>query len=371
MIRMFPLLVDSTISANIIPGICKVLERYLIVYKLDDLIAMSRFGGSAGQIIGGTGKKLVDGISGSLDSIIPGMSAARKMNEQTERDKLEKEKFEYQKERDIEKAEAEKEEKKKEKGKKDLEKEKWETEKEKLQATVKIDTHEIKSNLSLEPTWLTIQGSAGTMLLGVKVFPVPITNPQDYIAQLMTDKGLKTFERIVLSTGNSLIRSFRAIMRGALRKPLRWFGITFPEISGDPFDDIILGKSKFGQNTMLLLNYANIKDDEIFMDAGGLDKLFALGWSSVLIADEVAKKLIFCMKEFYGHCSFVPYSFIYQSMGSEAMRAYQDLEAAKKSMSPFQQQKVDASKFFGESLAQENLKKYIGLNLPCLKEDCK
>ena len=371
MIRMFPLLVDSSISANIIPGVCKVLERYLIVYKLDDLVTLSRFGSSPGQLMGETGRKIV---AGSLAAITGRMNESLMLQERS-RDDIEEDKLAHQKSRDEakdieEKNKKEREEKKEEEEKKEK-KEKDEQEVLRIQATVKVDTHDIRSNLSLEPTWLTTQGSSGTILIGVKVFPVPITNPQDYIAQLMTDKGLKTFERILQSTGNSVIRGFRSIMRGVLRKPLRWIGIVFPEISGDPFDDIILGKSKFGQNTMLLLNYANIKDDQLFMDSGGLDKLFALGWTSVLIADEVAKKLIFCMKEFYGHCSFIPYSFIYQSMGSEAMRAYQDLEAAKKSMSPFQQQKVDASKFFGESLAQESLKKYIGLNLPCLEEDCK
>lgn len=365
MIRIFPLITDATISQNIIPGICKVLERYLIIYKMDDLISM----GSPSQMIASKGKVYV---AGSLKKVLPGgfMESDQLLNEKDDtKDYFDSDEFKKL-------SSAEKQEKydearnKRDQQKAEREEEKWKSEKNKP-PKMDISTTEIRSNLSLEPTWFKYEGPYGMQLIGVKVIPVPITNPQAFINQLMDDKGLKTFDRIVLSMGNTLVRSFRSLMRGMLRRPLRAIGVTFPEIKGDPFDDIILGKSKFGQNTMLLLNYANIKNDEIFMDSGGLDKLFALGWSSIMVADEVAKKVIFCMKEFYGHCSFVPYSFIYQAIGSEAMRAYQDLESAKKSMSPFYQQKADASKFFGESLAAEHLEKYVGLNLPCLKGDCK
>jgi hypothetical protein len=347
MIRMFPLLIDSTISQNIIPGICKVLERYLIVYKLDDLIALDKFGGGVGSMITSSMGNI---LSHTVTGAIPGLKRGNTNESIVLEDALD-DKLQSMHKNNL----------------KDKKKDEKSTE----TVQVRIDSHSIESSLSLEPTWITFQSRVGTTLLGVKVIPIPIKNPQAYISQLMEDKGLKTFERIVLSTGNSIIRAFRSIMRNALKRPLRALGVTFPEISGDPFDDIVLGKSKFGQNTMLLLNYANIKDDSVFMDSGGLDKLFALGWSSVLVADEVAKKLIFCMKEFYGHCSFVPYSFIYHAMGRDAMSAYENLESAKKSMSPFQQTKVDASKFFGESLIRKNMEKYIGLGLPCLKEDCK
>lgn len=350
MIRMFPLLIDSTISQNIIPGVCKVLERYLIVYKLDDLVRLSNLGGHTGQIVSSNLQNMVNKkVKGFIGVAEGSLHESPMRSSEPQRKQFPKKKEDIAENKD----------------------DKDNTDKDIKDRALRIDSHEIRSNLSLEPTWITFQGPAGTTLLGVKVIPVPITNPQAYISQLTTDKGLKTFDRIIFSTGNSIIRTFRSIMRTTLRRPLRALGITFPEITGDPFDDIVLGKSKFGQNTMLLLNYASIKDDQVFMDAGGLDKLFALGWSSILIADEVAKKLIFCMKEFYGHCSFVPYSFVYQAMGKDAMSAYSDLETAKKSMSPFQQQKVDASKFFGESLARERMEKYIGLGLPCLKEDCK
>jgi len=376
MIKIFPLLIDSTIPQNIIPGICKVLERYIIVYKLNTLIAM---GGSMGQHVG---QRVKTGVSNSIDGFLkskglhldsadvydgsPILSEndpdlKNKVNDAKERNRWGRELETYRREKrrqeEFDKSQKERNAIEKKKATREL-------------SNMRIDEHVIRSNLSLEPTWITFESTAGTMLVGIKVIPVPITNPDVFIAQLMDDKSISTFERMVLSLGNTIIRTFRNVMRTYLRKPLRIFGITFPEIKGDPFDDIILGKSKFGQDVMLLLNYANIKDDEIFMDAGGLDKLFALGWSSILVADDVAKKVIFCMREFYGHCSFVPYSFVYQAIGKDAMSAYQDLETAKKNMSPFYQQKADASKFFGESVAKELLERYSSLKLPCTNGDC-
>lgn len=349
MIRVFPLISDATVSQNIIPGICKILERYMVIYKLDDLF---RVGWSPSQMVTSSIQNIVsknvEKIFDSEDKTIKNRNG--KLNLLREENPQDTHLHAGNKDKKDEK-EDKKDDKKDEK--------------------IGVRTNEIRSNLSLEPTWVQFSGKYGTELVGIKVIPVPITNPEAFISQIMSDKGLHTFERLALSIGNNIIRSFRGVMRGILRRPLRALGITFPEIKGDPFDDIILGKSKFGQNSILLLNYANIKNDEIFMDAGGLDKLFALGWSSIVIADDVGKKVIFCMKEFYGHCSFVPYSFIYQAVGPDAMKAYQDLETAKKSMSPFYQQKQDASKFFGESLSRDLIEKYSGLNLPCLKGDCK
>ena len=38
MIVVYPVIVSRAVGENIIPGICKMLENYLVVYSMDDIL---------------------------------------------------------------------------------------------------------------------------------------------------------------------------------------------------------------------------------------------------------------------------------------------------------------------------------------------
>ena len=42
MIALFPILVSNSVSRNIIPGITKVLENYLIIYGMENIMRKAR-----------------------------------------------------------------------------------------------------------------------------------------------------------------------------------------------------------------------------------------------------------------------------------------------------------------------------------------
>ena len=74
-----------------------------------------------------------------------------------------------------------------------------------------------------------------------------------------------------------------------------------------------------------------------------------MGWNSFLAADDVNKRVIFCMKQFHGLCSTVPYRLVYSSLGKEHHRAYEEMEDIKKSASPFFKTSVSIKRIVGES----------------------
>ena len=42
MIIVFPMICSSNVSPNILPGICKVVEKYLLIYSMDDILKLSK-----------------------------------------------------------------------------------------------------------------------------------------------------------------------------------------------------------------------------------------------------------------------------------------------------------------------------------------
>ena len=38
MIVVYPMITSKTINPNVLPGICKALEKYVLVYELEDLL---------------------------------------------------------------------------------------------------------------------------------------------------------------------------------------------------------------------------------------------------------------------------------------------------------------------------------------------
>ena len=80
----------------------------------------------------------------------------------------------------------------------------------------------------------------------------------------------------------------------------------------------------------------------------------------MIITDDVNKKATFCMKEFGGICSVVPYPFIYASLGKDHAKVYDDLEDVKRSASPFFSLRKRRKQVFGETLAYNRLNTYLG-----------
>ncbi len=358
-ILIYPLIADNSLSPTIISGVCKTIEKYLMIYRLDTLMKIGGWTPSAKsvQLISGVtatfitnylatkygGKSIVKALLNAGENIYD--SSKLLLHES---DKISGKELSSMISMYIEEKES---------------------------ITDRQKPPEVKSPMlnvssTLDPTWTTIVGPQGTHIVGIKIAPFPISNIKDFVHQMLEDKSMKGIKKVIKATSRNFQRSFFYNIISRVSPILKFFGITMASLKGDPVNDILKGKSVFNETPFLLLNYNQIKDDAFFADAGGIDQLFAMGWQSVIAADDIAKRAIFCMKQFNGLCNVIPYSFVYSGLGRDAMNVYKDLEELRKSTAPYFSSKQSSKKFFSESYVKELVERYGSLNFPCLKGDC-
>jgi hypothetical protein len=344
MIIIYPLLVDETISASILPGLCKTLEKYTLIFKLDEVLKLGGLPMDS-RIISWARDAAADlSIAGGAPYMAPYIRDQYEivknsiLKEYKNISSVSEAKNGFERERELP---------------------------ERKISTV-IPRNNFTDNISIEPTWCQTQSRRGAAIVGVKVVPYPI-NSKLFIEQIKKDKAMSFKNKLYAKFDRIVTRAMFAIER-----KLNVLNIERePGLTGRPMQDIIYATTHYGTNTYLILNYANLSDDSLFRDSGGMSWLFALGWNSIMVADDVMKRCIFCMKEYKGSCTVVPYAYIYASLGQQAYKVYGDMEDLKKSASPFfSGPKLNASSYFGENYYQEVLQRYSLLASPCLTGDC-
>jgi len=423
MIIVYPALISRAVSENAVPGICKSLENYIMINQQDILINQvntqpigQRFGK-----IRQVGNKLIARESVIIDEqpgVPPGSTPGTKTKYDQEQQKLSKEwndlekqqkafdskikeiedrekriksgedkialdreKFTYQKRKDqiqsrmdrireLEKklevlaAKEEEEEKQRKKEEREDKKEQEKTEKEnreKLEkakkAAVSVKAGDMKS-ITLEPTYMTIEhidgnGVRTNRFLGVKVVPLRVRSDVKLSHLILVDAQMNSLAAFLVGFGRKTLRSiYKFIDR-------YWFRRT---ATGDPRTDIIMGRTGMGDKSQSFIVLSKQEDvDEFFLDnISRVNRLFKMGWSNIVIADDIARVAHFCMTDLRGMCNVVPYSMIYQQLGQAS--AYKDMEDAKKASSSIFKVSQRLSKVLGEWRAINKLDQYSQLN---------
>jgi len=413
MIVLFPLLMSKSVSPNIIPGICKTLEKFILIYKLDSVLETINAAGIAAQgiQIAATAatvlaKKVEEGeslfqnheelflkdentndfkslfinheefvnnlenynlfpnhmsilseISKSdqeffnnfdndpkkVKSYIYGIEKSLKDRENDikyQQSQIEKLKN-YKNTNSVEKAAIDRE-----KLRLDDEKAKLEKAKEflklldsKTDAKVDLEFHS-QTSINIEPTYVTASTRKGTRIIGIKVVPFEINTDSNILKMMNTDLRLKGFEKLV----NKHFRKGASLFYKMANK------FKLPKLSGgvindDPEKAILFSSTQHGKNIFLLLNKSDIENN-IELNPNTVSNLFGMGWSSLIVADDINKRATFCMKEFNGMCSSVAYDFLYVSISRDAHRVYANLEDVRKSASPFFKMSVNGRNLF-------------------------
>ncbi len=170
---------------------------------------------------------------------------------------------------------------------------------------------------------------------------------------MLDDMQMKGIEYKIEALKRKSMRLLWGTVRG-FRLPV----ISKGTISGDPKKDILYASTKHRKNIFVMTNFAEVSE-ELFRNAGGVNKLFKLGWSSFCAADDVNRRLFCCMKEFKGMCSTVLYPFVYSAM-KDQYKVFDSLDDARKSSSPFfGRQRGKLTKFVGEAKASQKLEDYL------------
>ena len=319
MIVVYPMLMSSSVSPNVIPGITKAVEKYLILYNTDDILKTVNIS---------LGKVLKTGIE--VGQIVAA-AGALKMKEGVEI-------VEEQTQKQLPSSKS--------------------TKSGGVGITVKGDSSKSSGggarpsldmprseSLSLEPTWLQITTKKkGMQILGVKVIPFKVKSADTMVQMIMDDKNLKTLSYLTTKYGRAATRVFYRVMR-AFKIPI----IKDRALTGNPELDVLYGGTQYGKNMFICFNQLEIEQEGAFNKPALVQKLHKLGWTSFIITDDVNKRATFCMKEFGGICSVVPYGFIFSSIGKDHAKVYEDLEELKKTSGPFFSMKTNRKKVMGES----------------------
>jgi len=323
------MLTSGDVSPHVIPGISAVLEKFILIYEVDEMLKSLRK------------RRIMDVIK------VKHRLVARE-GYQTEQQKTWKGLPVPPALPGIELKKGKKKEKEDEK------------------ATVDVNFPK-GVTLSAEPTYVTVTTpEQGKQLLGVKVIAFPVSSNKALVELLVKDWSRGFFSSKLKGLSRSTLRKFYALCRG-LRIPY----IASKTLTGDPKIDILWAGTEFGYQNFVLLNAMEFSEEGFFDSPRKLKKLFRLGWSSFIVADDITKRVTFCMKKFGGMCTTVMYSFMFSTLGSEHARVYNDLEEVRRSAGPFFRTKISKKKFFGEGLASSKLLEYRSIVEDTVKDESK
>ena len=317
MIVIYPLLLSDTVSKNIVPGLAKVIERYLLIYKMDEILQSAKSGGYKRRLKVQGGKLIIKEADEPDD-----------LWEPNSRTKPEEKKA-------ISSAKS---------------------------ATMDIGTMDMQS-LSAEPTWVKIDVQVGDIktseLIGVKVVPVIVKSNEKLVRILMFDKNVKGLHGKVLNFGRSVVKGLWKIWQ-RIWSTVPLVGKGRGTASGDARQDILLQKTIFSHskqaNIFLGINFQDLDDDLFFNNAASINKLFKKGWESFIVCDDVNRVAHFCMEEFKGMTTSLNYAMIYQTIGQ--FKVYESLEDVKRSSSALFKRKMKTSKLMASALSKQKLNKY-------------
>lgn len=325
MIVVYPMLTSKNVSTLVLPGICKALERLILIYDMESVAKRSGLGNLIGTAI-----KIAEADRVSEVTFKP---REPEYDDSTEDPYEEKEKNPRGGSK---------------KGTKEV-----------ADQLTQGTSFELSSTkiMSIEPTWVEVKSGLGTSIIGIKVIPFSVKPSQNMGTMMFSDSLQKSFDLYFLGMKRKLQKSVYSFIRYLKSVLPGGFGT---DLTGDPEKDIIMASTKYKSNTFALLSLADLEKDDLFHSAGGVSKLFYLGWSSILIADDVNKVMTCCMKQFGGLCTQISYSQLYANFGREHQKVYEDMDDLKKTTTPFFRNKVKPAKLFSEQLIAEKMSKYSG-----------
>ena len=317
MIVIYPMLTSGSVSPNILPGVIKAMEKYILLYNTDEVLKLAG-GSTAGKILS-TGAGMLK-VGATLAASKDNSGKGETLTEQPPRSITK-------------------------------------TPQQRPSTSVNVSTPKPSTSgvrpsldiprgdaISLEPTWMSVTtAKKGLQILGVKVVPFKVKSGESMATLLVHDSQMRNLSYLSKKYGRAVSRVFFRLMR-KIRVPM----IKDKALSGDPQKDIIYGATQYGKNMLVCLSQLDLENEEFFESPAGVQRLHKLGWVSFAIVDDVNKKATFCMKEFGGVCSIVPYGYIFSSLGREHSKVYEDLEDLKKTSGPFFNMRTNRRRAFTE-----------------------
>jgi len=350
------MLVSKAVSENIVPGIAKALELYILTYSHDQYLQTAGQSRNVNFKIKGGKITATEGVD-FTEATRPGGPGTKQPTptppdpNDIEQQKLDWEKEKFEKQQDAERKKAEKEKASKEKEKEEKEN------KLELARKAKVDVKLADNKaMSIEPSWMTSEvvdrnGYTKKELIGVKVVALRIKSDEKLSRLILHDTQLGFLNSMMIRFGRSILRRFYGFID---RWSKRAGGVV---LSGDPRRDIVMGRTGHDGQAFVVLN-KNEDIDEIFMsNIGRINRLFKMGWGNIIIVDDINRVAYFCMQKYKGVCMALSYAMIYHNFGK--LDVYNTLEDAKRQSNSIFKIGKNITKVMAEWFVEEKRSKYI------------
>jgi hypothetical protein len=371
------MLVSQAVSENIVPGIAKTIEQYIIVNMHNDVVSSPEvkrqlnFKIKRGKFFATENVSLTEGE----DDMFGNRTKTQTDKDQDKRDDEEQRKrdaweADEQRKKEIHQTKLDKEKREKEKYNRQKQKEDDEAvekakEKAKEQelakakrakADVKVGDNKA---MSIEPSYMTVEvtdrnGNTRKQFLGIKVVPFRVKSDEKLSRLIMHDTQMKTMQAGMVALGRKVTKYVYRIFDVWTRKARVLGGLT---PSGDPRRDIIFDRTGLKGGGFVVLSKTEDIDDVFLSNINKINRLFKLGWGNIIIADDINRQAFFCMKQFRGVCNAISYKIMYQNFGMA--KVYDDLEDAKRQNSSLFRIRKQFNKVVSEWITEYRYLKYI------------
>jgi len=371
MIIMYPMIVSKGVSENIVPGLTKTVEQYIIVNAKDTMLSNPEVmkqvklkikGGklfaqesvdlseAKDSEFGGKTKKTDNNISKTEPK--PEKFDAEEKRREAEHDREEKQSKRDQKKHDQDMIDRELKRAKDDKEAKEKDEER--------KAKKGISSVKMADNkaLSIEPTTVDVEftdywGNKKLGSIGVKVVPFRVKSEAKLSRLIMHDVNLKGFSAMMISQGRKITRRIWGFID-------RWAGnlkLGGLVPTGDPRRDIIMARTGFGGGGYIVLSKTHDIDESFLNNVKKINRLYKMGWGNLIVVDDVNRMAYFCLKQFRGVCTAISFAMIYHNF--KALQVYDSLEDAKRQTSSIFKIKKQFSKVVAEWIVDHKRAKYL------------
>jgi hypothetical protein len=362
MILVYPMIVSQAVSENIVPGLAKAVESYILIYAKDTIITnpyvQRNFnfkikGGKlyAHENINFTQEGVEDWEKGKKE--VPGTDSKEK--DRFDKDSIQQQRLALDKEKEKRRRKEREEDREEKRQEKEAERIKQAKIEKAKRASASIKMTDTKT-ISVEPTVMDIDftdryGNKMTQSFGVKVLAFRVKSDEKLSRLILHDAKLNMFNATMISLGRKITRRVWSFID-------RWRS-KFNELtpSGDPRRDIIMARTGHKVDGYIVMSKTEDMDEVFLSNVSRINRLFKMGWGNIIIADDINRIAYFCMKQFKGVCVAISYPMIYQNFGQ--LQVYSSLEDIKRQSSSLFKVRKPLRKVLGEWVAEYRYSKYL------------
>jgi hypothetical protein len=202
-------------------------------------------------------------------------------------------------------------------------------------------------SIELAPTYVMIANH----LVGVKVVPIRVKSDEDFTYYLEKDQSLNYVMNLAVSVGRQSLRRIYQLYD----KFTGYFTSQAP--TGDARHDVIYARSGFSIKGIVLVD-KNQMSESFMKSAKQVHRMHGLGWDNIILADDVNRYAYFCMQKFRGMCNSIPYQMMYKTLGGQD-QVYDSIEQARMKNSSLFKTGPRMSHILGESIAERKKGFYV------------